>query len=219
MATGSLREQNKQRTFERIKEVARRLFEEKGYEHTTTREVAEAACIGTGTLFLYARDKAELLILVYADSMREITGHVFATIPERMSLLDALMHVFNPFFDLYGQHPENARHFLKELLFHSSERRGHQEFEALHVEFLKRLAHLVRQAQDGGEIRRDVDPRQAAACFFAVYFAAVTAWLGSFLVLEPSESGSLDPLRALFELQIRGMLPEGRVLDVSIHED
>src|SRR5215469_3644477 len=205
MTTGRLREQNKQRNFEHIKQAAKRLFEQKGYEETTTREIAEAAEIGTGTLFLYVRDKAELLLLVYADSLEELSASVFSTLPRDMMLLDTLIHVFSSFFRFYEQHPANARHFLKELLFHPGESKGHQSFASLNEKLVERLAHLVRHAQERGEVRDDVEPRLAATSFFALYFAAVTAWLGGFLL---SETVSLAGLRALFDLQIRGMLPE-----------
>jgi len=200
-----LREQNKQRNFEHIKQAAKRLFEQKGYEETTTREIAEAAEIGTGTLFLYVRDKAELLLLVYGNALEELSTNVFSTLPQDMMLLDALIHVFSSFFRFYEQHPANARHFLKELLFHSGESKGYQSFAPLNEKLVERLAQLVRHAQERGEVREDVEPRLAATSFFALYFAAVTAWLGGFLL---SETVSLAGLRALFNLQIKGMLPE-----------
>ncbi|GHO88395.1 TetR/AcrR family transcriptional regulator [Dictyobacter formicarum] len=199
-----LREQNKQRTFEQIKQAARTLFERKGYAATTTREIAEEAQIATGTLFLYVQDKAELLILLYADVFGDLIDETFATVPEDRPLPDILLHIFGPFFELYGRHPENARHFLKELLFHEGERRQHQQVTKQNEELIRRLIQIVQRAQERGEIRQDVDPHQAAGSFFAIYFAAVTAWLGSFLVMN---SASLGQLRSLFELQIRGMLP------------
>ena len=159
MTTWRLREQNKQRNFEHIKQAAQRLFEQKGYEGTTTREIAEAAEIGTGTLFLYVRDKAELLILVYADALEEIITDVFSTLPEDMTLLDALIYVFSSFFRFYEQHPANSRHFLKELLFHSDESKGYQSFASLNEDLVERLTLLVRHAQERGEVREDVEPR------------------------------------------------------------
>lgn len=204
MVSGSLREQNKQRTFERIKQVAQHLFEQKGYEETTTRELAEVAGVGTGTLFLYVKDKAELLLLVYADALEETIANVFATLTEDMSLLDALVHIFSAFFRLYQLNPGNARAFLKELLFQAGRGKYHQQFAEQNEKFVEQVADLVRHAQERGEIRQDVNPRLAASSFFALYFSAVTAWLGSYLLLD---TASIDQLRALFDLQIKGMLP------------
>ncbi len=204
MTRQSLREQNKQHKFERIKEAARLLFEQKGYEVTTTREIAELAHIGTGTLFLYVHDKGELLLFIYADALQKITNEVFATLPDDLPLQNALMHLFTPFFYFYQQNPQNARAFLKELLFRSDESGPHPFKGGRDDYFIARLAPLIRRKQERGELRQDMDPYLAAGGFFALYFASITSWLGSFLVLDAS---FFEGLRALFGLQIQGMLP------------
>src|SRR5690348_2549407 len=56
---------------ERIRQAATELFLERGYDAATTKEIAERAGIATGTLFLYARDKADLLCLVMHDRLAE----------------------------------------------------------------------------------------------------------------------------------------------------
>ncbi|MGI8316373.1 TetR/AcrR family transcriptional regulator [Halobacillus mangrovi] len=61
------REEKKQLTKERILHEARDLFFTKGYEATTTEEVAKKADIGIGTLFNYFESKAELLVEVFAE--------------------------------------------------------------------------------------------------------------------------------------------------------
>ena len=56
-AVGGLRESNKQEKLERITRAARILFTQKGFDGTTTREIAHRARVGAGTLFLYAKDR------------------------------------------------------------------------------------------------------------------------------------------------------------------
>ncbi|WP_344387355.1 helix-turn-helix domain-containing protein, partial [Streptomyces aureus] len=58
------RERNKQLKLDRITAAARELFAERGVDEVTTQEIADKADIGTGTLFLYAKTKGELLLLV-----------------------------------------------------------------------------------------------------------------------------------------------------------
>jgi AcrR family transcriptional regulator len=45
----------------RIKDAARGLFLAKGFEDTTTREIAIRAGVGIGTIFVYAENKRDLL--------------------------------------------------------------------------------------------------------------------------------------------------------------
>jgi len=52
--------EEKQRTRDRILKTGRALFRERGFDATTTRDVAEAAGIATGTLFNYFPNKEAL---------------------------------------------------------------------------------------------------------------------------------------------------------------
>ena len=62
-----LRERNKLEKIQRIKAAATKLFSEKGFDEATTRDIAKRAHVGKGTLFLYAKDKRDLVLLLYKD--------------------------------------------------------------------------------------------------------------------------------------------------------
>jgi AcrR family transcriptional regulator len=57
----TLRDRKKERTRQRLVEVATRMFTEQGYERTTIAEIAAAADIGTRTFFSYFASKEDLL--------------------------------------------------------------------------------------------------------------------------------------------------------------
>jgi len=63
-ATPGRRERSKAEKRGRILAAARALFEERGFERTSMSEVARAADVAEGTVFLYAATKAELLMMV-----------------------------------------------------------------------------------------------------------------------------------------------------------
>ena len=79
------RERNKQQKLDRITAAASELLAEHGIEDVTTQQIADKADIGTGTLFLYAKTKGELLLLVqnahYAEALQRGRADA-ATIPE-----------------------------------------------------------------------------------------------------------------------------------------
>ena len=75
------RERNKADKLRRIKEAAYRLFSEKGYDQTTTREISADAGVALGTIFTYASDKRDLLFLIFNDRQDELRQVSFAAIP------------------------------------------------------------------------------------------------------------------------------------------
>jgi AcrR family transcriptional regulator len=59
-ASPGLRERKKQKTRETIARVALELFDERGYEHTTIAEIAEAAEVSPRTIFAYFPSKEDI---------------------------------------------------------------------------------------------------------------------------------------------------------------
>src|SRR5258706_9799183 len=63
--------QTKSATRKRILQTARRLFADNGYEATTTRDIAEAAQIASGTLFNYFPTKEAIVASLASDAVAE----------------------------------------------------------------------------------------------------------------------------------------------------
>lgn len=113
-ATGR-RERQRQKTLARITRAARTLFARKGFEATTTQEIAEKADIGTGTLFNYAKTKEDLLILVFHDEMEEVVAEAFASLPPTGAVLDQLLHVFDCFIAYHKRDLETSHALIRQL--------------------------------------------------------------------------------------------------------
>lgn len=111
------RERNKQEKLDRIIAAAGRLFADRGVDDVTTQEVAEAADIGAGTLFFYARTKGELLLMVqnalYADALRQ--GRDAAEALD--DPVDALVAIAEPIIHCNRTQVENGRTYLREMVF------------------------------------------------------------------------------------------------------
>ena len=63
--------EKKQETRRRIVECARKLFNDKGFEQTTTRDIAEAAGIAAGTMFNYFPTKEALAVTIVDEALDE----------------------------------------------------------------------------------------------------------------------------------------------------
>ena len=70
--------EQKRQTRERILECARKLFSGKGFEQTTTRDIAEAAGIAAGTMFNYFSTRNALAMTIVAETLDE-AGAEFAS--------------------------------------------------------------------------------------------------------------------------------------------
>lgn len=197
----STRDKNKLDKRDRITRAAWERFSRDGFEATTTAAVAEEAGVAKGTLFLYAADKDDLLMLVMHDRLAEATDRAFATLPSRAALVEQCAHVFTALYELYASQPRGLGLVFVRLV---STARGPNadRVHALTQALLSRLASLVRAAQERGEVAEDIPPLVAASNLFAAYFMVLFGWLSG---LAPT----LDVLRAQVEamvaLQFRGL--------------
>jgi len=188
-------ERSKRDKLERIKRAARKLFGRKGFEATTTREIATAADIGAGTLFLYAGTKEDLLVMLFREDMSRVVGDALATMPAR-PLLDQVLHLFGAMIALHERDRGLARVFVRELPFVEDRRHGVAEMMA---SMLGGIADLIEQAKSRGELRADVPSPRLANSLFGLYFFQLQRWLGG----DPITSRQRDEgLRSALKLQL-----------------
>ncbi|AUG29803.1 MULTISPECIES: TetR/AcrR family transcriptional regulator [Microbacterium] len=111
------RERQKQDKLARITAAASDLFAKHGVDEVTTQQIADAADIGTGTLFLYAKTKGELLLLVqnahYADALKR--GRAAAA--EELAAVDAVLALLGPVVECNRGQVDNGRTYLREMVF------------------------------------------------------------------------------------------------------
>lgn len=189
------RERNKQAKLERITAAARELFAEHGVDDVTTQQIAEKADIGTGTLFLYAKTKGELLLLVqnsgYADALQE--GKAAAErIPD---VLDAVMAIIRPVVECNRIQVDNGRTYLRELVFGDPEEPHHRDALALTIQTEEAIAAVLRRDDRVGA----PDAATLAHIVSAIMFLSMAA--------TANVSRSVEDILREISDQVRVLLP------------
>jgi AcrR family transcriptional regulator len=196
-----LRERNKRDKLARIREAALQLFETKGYDATTTREIAELADVGIGTVFMYADDKRDLLFLVFNDELDRVVDEAFAQVDGRRTLSSQMYGVFATFYAAFHKRAKLSRILLRELVFFSQGKQAGQ-FMANRARIVAGLEGIAAQAVERGRVRRSEDPREIAKAFFFLYSGEVRLWLSA---PEPQLDAGLASLKRTFALLGRGL--------------
>jgi AcrR family transcriptional regulator len=139
------RERNKQEKLDRIVAAATELFAEHGVDEVTTQQIADKADIGTGTLFLYAKTKGELLLLVqnakYVEALEQ--GRADAeTVP---GVLDAVLAIVRPIVECNRTQIDNGRTYLREMVFGDPEEPRHSAALAIVAQTEEAVAAVLRR--------------------------------------------------------------------------
>lgn len=196
----SLRERNRRDKLERILAAGRDLFARDGFDATTTRDLARAAGIGTGTLFLYFPEKRDLLLHLFKQEIEPVHRAATAALHPDLPLLEAALHVFRGLYDHYARDLQLSRVFLSELAFLDPERRA--DLASFTRDFIAALADLVARERERRALRRDVDPQAVARTMFRLYYAVLIEWVGGLLA---SPAAAERELRTSLEQLLRGL--------------
>jgi AcrR family transcriptional regulator len=192
---GSLRERNKADKLRRIKAAARELFSRKGYEATTTREIAERAGVSVGTVFVYAKDKGDLVCLMAVDRLRQEFTRAFEACDRKKPLLEQLVSICAHMFRDSARNLPLSRILIKEM---TAYRNKHQIDEWI----ISHLERLVIAASKRQELAFDEDPAFVARAFNLAYLAVMRDWIMSEC---PRPSDAISNLRRMFSIQLHGL--------------
>ena len=167
------RERNKQDKLDRITAAASELFAVHGVDEVTTQQVADKADIGTGTLFLYAKTKGELLLLVqnahYAQALERGRADAEA-IP---GVLDAVMAIVRPIVECNRAQIDNGRTYLREMVFGDPGELRHGEALAIVAQTEEAIAALLRRDERVAEGGAATLARIVSAVMFLSMAASV----------------------------------------------
>lgn len=183
------RERSKLEKRNKIVDAAKLLFRTKGFDATTTLEIAERADIGSGTLFLYAPTKDDLLVMVFHDEIMAITRRAIKTIPSNKTIIEKMMHVFNIMVLYHEQDMVLSRIIIKLLIVPPSIDRIADVKEMLDVVH-DSISDMLKNGKTSKTIKPDINTNLVAKILFSIYYMDLILWL----------SGHMDKDQFLAEL-------------------
>jgi len=158
----SRRERKKLETRQSLMDSALRLFDERGYDATTVKDITDSAGVAKGTFFNYFDTKEAILPAIAGDRLEELNGALNPREGDPSSPIARIKVALC----LVAEHPLCKEELAHQLFAAMMTRRevgpGHTLRDL--------LVRLVEQAQDCGEIRRDLDALYLAGVIRALFF-------------------------------------------------
>jgi AcrR family transcriptional regulator len=174
------REQNKLEKRGRIIAAARALFTHKGFDGTTTQDIADAAGVASGTVFTYARTKEDLLILVFHDEMMGVVERAYIAAHGSEGLLNQTISFFETFVAYHERDLPLAHALMRQLGYVGSPEQRSLVSELM-TSLLGRLALLVQTAKDDGKVDATSALIPSARALFAIYYFHLGGLLSGYL--------------------------------------
>ncbi|RME20929.1 MAG: TetR/AcrR family transcriptional regulator [Deltaproteobacteria bacterium] len=189
---------------DRIIDAAVEVFAEKGFRAARISDIASRAGVADGTIYLYFKNKEDLLLVIFEEKMELLLEELQAALDGIDDPIDRIRAYAGHHFRSIVNHPALAQVLQVEL------RQSHRFLREYRPEklweYLGVFADLVRQGQARGQIRQDVDPFLAQWAFFGALDEISIQWV----LARRRERFNLDQAaEQVVGIFLRGMVPQG----------
>jgi len=149
MGSKQRRAREKEGLREEILDAARTLFVKEGYESVSIRKIADKIEYAPGTIYLYFRDKAEILDRICEETFARLIRKMDAIKNDTAAPLDKLRRGLRTYIH-FGL--ENPNHYVLTFIQAKVHHECKSVFETTGLQAFGCLRHAVQGAIDAGEL-------------------------------------------------------------------
>jgi len=179
----------------RIREAARALFQERGFDRATLRDIAARAGMGASSIYRHVQSKEELLVQELADLQEEAWTRFRLGDRRSDAARDRILRFFDAQHALLARDPDLTVVALRATTWPAA--RVAKRVLALQDRTVGLLAEILMAGRMRGQLDREVDVVVAARALVHAATGARIAWANGLL--------SEDACRAAVEASVRLM--------------
>ena len=161
--------------YQRILDAAVAVFAEKGFHVARVADIASRAGVADGTVYLYFKNKEEILMSAINTPIDAFVAQARTELSKIPSPTEKLRRLAHMHLSALGSNRNLAVVFQMEL---RQSARFLAPFSHEHmIEYLSLVREAIRQGQEKGVFRADLNEKIAANCFFGAIDEMVTSWV------------------------------------------
>ncbi len=191
----------------RILDAAVGVFARKGYFAARVSDIAKRAGVADGTIYLYFRNKEDILVRLFDEVMSEHVEEAREAVRALPSAPERLLAIAERHLTVLGENRDLAAVFQVEL---RQSTRFMERFTASWLrDYFALLDEVMEEGQRDGSLRADVNRKLAAKVLFGALDETVTSWL-----LSERRYPLKEQAAPVVDLFLRGAAVPGRALRV-----
>jgi TetR/AcrR family fatty acid metabolism transcriptional regulator len=159
----------------RIIDAAVRVFADRGFHQARVTDIAAQAGVADGTIYLYFRNKEDLLLTIFEEKMGEINEGIRRELEGVEDVFDRIRLFARYHFRLVQQERALAEVLQVELRLSNKFLKEYRP-KPLWA-YLDQFAEILRAGQAAGKVRADVEPFVAKWAFFGALDELAMQWV------------------------------------------
>jgi TetR/AcrR family fatty acid metabolism transcriptional regulator len=159
---------------DRILRAAIRVFAKNGFYATRVSEIAKAAGVADGTIYLYFKNKDDLLITIFEEGIQQLLSILRGVAQSEDPFDRRITRIIELQLGLLEEQRDLAEVITVNL--RQSSRLLKQYAAPLFMQYIDVIAGVVREGQTHGAFRADINPRVVARSLFGALDAILLTW-------------------------------------------
>lgn len=173
--TANAREQAKGDKRARIVEAAIRVFADRGFHRATVAEVAREADVADGTIYLYFKNKDDLLACLFEERMAELNALMTAELAQVDGALERVRCFVKTHLRMVRERPALAQVLIVELRQSARLIKAHKATGF--ASYLDIIGGIVERGVKEGSVRATVDAKAVRRAIFGALDEVALSWL------------------------------------------
>ena len=161
--------------YRQILEAAIAVIAENGYHGSQIAKIAKEAGVADGTIYLYFKNKEDLLIKMFAESMGEFISGIESGIAACQTAKEKLARLVHLHLEHLSARPKLA--VVTQLELRQSQASLQPKLSAVLEPYLELIEELVSSGMKSGEFRSGLNVKLARQMIFGTVDQAVTSWV------------------------------------------
>ncbi|WP_226569011.1 TetR/AcrR family transcriptional regulator [Bacillus stratosphericus] len=148
---------------------------ENGYHQSQVSKIAKQAGVADGTIYLYFKNKEDILISLFKEKMGQFIERMETDIQKKPSAKEKLLLLIQEHFRLLSQDHHLA--LVTQLELRQSNLELRQKINEVLKGYLNMLDSILTEGKKTGEFKQDLDVRLARQMVFGTIDETATTWV------------------------------------------
>ncbi|QBP40715.1 TetR/AcrR family transcriptional regulator [Paenisporosarcina antarctica] len=184
--------------FKQIIDAAVVVIAENGYHQAQVSKIAKQAGVADGTIYLYFKNKEDILISVFQEKMGLFVDNLKGIINDGTTSSDKLLKMIENHFNVLGTDHHLA--IVTQLELRQSNIEIRLKINEVLKEYLMLLDDILIEGKENGEFQEDLDIRLARHMVFGTIDETLTTW-----VMNEQKYDLMSLAPKVHQLLLRGM--------------
>jgi TetR/AcrR family transcriptional regulator, fatty acid metabolism regulator protein len=161
--------------YKQIVDAAVIVIAENGYHQAQVSKIAKEAGVADGTIYLYFKNKEDILISLFQEKMANLVHNVEELLNEDISTSEKLLKLIDNHFRVL--HEDRHLAIVTQLELRQSNKELRIRINDVLKEYLALLDGILKEGIDNGTLDERLDIRLARQMVFGTIDETITSWV------------------------------------------